>query len=72
MHGGWSCRRYRYGSSRVFYRDIKFVKRNKTKEGVCIAVEMINEAKQHAQGIYLMPAFNRFDFAAEIIETCKE
>jgi hypothetical protein len=33
---------------------------------------MINKAMQHAQGIYLMPAFNRFDFAAEIIETCKE
>jgi hypothetical protein len=33
---------------------------------------MINKAMQHAQGIYLTPAFNRFDFASEIIETCKE
>jgi methionine synthase / methylenetetrahydrofolate reductase(NADPH) len=42
------------------------------KEGIRIAVDLIEKVKERAQGIYLMPAFNRFDYAAEIIETCKE
>ena len=37
-------------------------------EGVSIAVELIERMKSWAGGIYLMPAFNRFDLAAEIIE----
>ena len=69
MSGGWLCRRYRYGSIRVFYRGMFVIKRNGTKEGFCIAVEMINQVKKYAQEI---SAFNRFDYAAEIIEACKE
>ena len=42
------------------------------KEGIRIAVDLIEKVKARAQGIYLMPAFNRFDYAAEIIEACKE
>lgn len=38
------------------------------EEGVSIAVELIERMKGWAGGIYLMPAFNRFDLAAEIIE----
>lgn len=38
------------------------------KEGIKIAVEIISQLRDVAEGIYLMPAFNRFDFAAEIIE----
>jgi len=38
------------------------------KEGIALALELIAELKGLAQGIYLMPAFNRFDYAAEIIE----
>ncbi|MDO9545810.1 MAG: bifunctional homocysteine S-methyltransferase/methylenetetrahydrofolate reductase [Pelolinea sp.] len=41
-------------------------------EGIRIATDLISELKNRAQGIYLMPAFNRFDYAAEIIETCKD
>jgi homocysteine S-methyltransferase len=41
------------------------------KEGIKIAVELINALKNSAQGIYLMPAFNRFDYAAEIIDGVK-
>ena len=37
-------------------------------EGIRIAIELISKLKEHAGGIYLMPAFNRFDYAAEIIE----
>lgn len=41
---------------------------NSAKEGISIAIELISEIRDVAQGIYLMPAFNRFDYAAEIIE----
>lgn len=41
------------------------------REGIRLAVELIGRLKSLAGGIYLMPAFNRFDYAAEIIEKCK-
>jgi len=40
-------------------------------EGVRIALELIEEMKTWADGIYLMPPFSRYDLAAEIIEGCK-
>ena len=40
--------------------------------GIDLAVELIGQMKEHAQGVYLMPAFNRFDHAARIIETSKQ
>lgn len=44
---------------------------NGPKEGVKIAVEIIERIKPWAQGIYLMPQFGRYDLVAEIIETVK-
>jgi len=41
-------------------------------EGVKIALELIEQIKPWSNGIYLMPQFNRYDLAAEIIEKCKE
>jgi methionine synthase I (cobalamin-dependent)/5,10-methylenetetrahydrofolate reductase len=41
------------------------------QEGVRIALELVAEMKAWAQGIYLMPQFNRYDLAAEIVEGCK-
>ena len=41
-------------------------------EGRRIAVELIEELKQDFQGAYFMPAFNRFDMVAGIIEQIKE
>jgi homocysteine S-methyltransferase len=41
------------------------------KEGIRIAIEMIEHIKSWAQGVYLMPPFNRFEIAAEIIEATK-
>jgi homocysteine S-methyltransferase len=41
-------------------------------EGVQIAIELIEEIKPWAQGIYIMPSFNRYDLAAEIIEAVKK
>ncbi len=43
-------------------------KENAAAEGIRIALELIEQMRPHTQGIYLMPPFNRFDYAAEIIE----
>ena len=45
---------------------------NMAAEGRRIAVELIEELKQDFQGAYFMPAFNRFDMVAGIIEHIKE
>ena len=39
------------------------------KAGIQIAVELIEKIKPRINGIYLMPAFSRFDYVAEIIES---
>jgi homocysteine S-methyltransferase len=41
-------------------------------EGQRIAWELIEAVSPIAQGIYLMPAFNRYDLAAALIETVRE
>jgi methionine synthase / methylenetetrahydrofolate reductase (NADH) len=40
-------------------------------EGVRIALELIDQMRSLAQGVYLMPQFNRYDLVAEIVEGCK-
>jgi homocysteine S-methyltransferase len=42
------------------------------KEGVKIAVELIERIKPWAQGVYIMPQFSRYDLIAEIIDQVKE
>lgn len=42
------------------------------REGIRLAIELIAKLKPISQGIYLMPAFSRFDYAAEIIETASK
>jgi homocysteine S-methyltransferase len=44
---------------------------NAPAEGVKIAVELIEQVRPWAHGIYLMPAFGRYDLAAEIIEAIR-
>lgn len=41
-------------------------------EGIQIAIELVQQVRPFVQGIYLMPPFNRFDSAAEIIEAVKQ
>ncbi len=41
---------------------------NSAREGIKIAIELIDQTREHSRGVYLMPAFNRFDTVAEIIE----
>jgi homocysteine S-methyltransferase len=42
------------------------------EEGAAIAVELIEEIKPWAQGVYLMPQFSRYDLTADIIDGIKE
>ncbi len=42
-----------------------------SREGVRIAVELIEQIKPWAQGVYIMPQFSRFDLIAEIIDQVK-
>jgi homocysteine S-methyltransferase len=44
---------------------------NSPREGIKIAIELIEQTRPFAQGVYLMPAFNRFDYAAEVIEAVR-
>jgi homocysteine S-methyltransferase len=39
-----------------------------SRVGVELAVELIQSIKPWAQGVYIMPQFNRFDLVAEIVE----
>jgi homocysteine S-methyltransferase len=41
------------------------------KEGAKIAVELIEALREDFQGVYFMPAFNRFDMVADIVEQVK-
>jgi methionine synthase I (cobalamin-dependent)/5,10-methylenetetrahydrofolate reductase len=45
--------------------------RQSPRVGIEIAVELIEALKPYVQGIYIMPAFNRFDYVSEIIEKVK-
>ncbi|MDF1520555.1 MAG: bifunctional homocysteine S-methyltransferase/methylenetetrahydrofolate reductase [Brevefilum sp.] len=40
-------------------------------EGARIAIELIQDIKSDFQGVYFMPAFNRYDNVAEIIDTIR-
>jgi methionine synthase / methylenetetrahydrofolate reductase (NADH) len=41
------------------------------EEGITIAVELIEQIRPWAQGVYMMPQFSRFDLIAEIIDKVK-
>jgi homocysteine S-methyltransferase len=41
------------------------------REGVLISIELVEQLKQWGAGVYIMPAFNRYDLAAEIIEAIR-
>jgi methionine synthase I (cobalamin-dependent)/5,10-methylenetetrahydrofolate reductase len=41
------------------------------EEGVRIALELIGQIRPWASGVYLMPAFNRYDLASEVVVGCK-
>ena len=41
------------------------------REGIRITTELVEQIKAWAQGIYIMPQFNRYDVAAEMIDAVK-
>ena len=41
------------------------------KVGIQLTIDLVAQIKEHVQGVYLMPAFGRYDHAAEIIEKIK-
>jgi hypothetical protein len=41
------------------------------KEGIRITTELVENIKLWAQGIYIMPQFNRYDVAASMIDAVK-
>ncbi len=41
------------------------------KEGIRINKELVEQIKQWAQGVYIMPQFNRYDVAAEMIDSVR-
>jgi len=44
---------------------------NASREGVNLAIELIEQVKSWAAGVYIMPQFSRYDLVAEIIEAVK-
>ena len=38
------------------------------REGVRMAQELLADLRPHAQGVYLMPSFGRYEVAAEVLE----
>jgi homocysteine S-methyltransferase len=52
-------------------RRLEGVGEDAAKEGVAIAVELIEQIKEWGQGVYIMPQFSRYDLIAEIIEKVK-
>jgi len=40
-------------------------------EGVKMAQELLLELRPHAQGVYLMPSFGRYEVAAEVLEVVR-
>ena len=55
----------------LIYQRIKDAGDQSSKEGLKIAVELVEAMKPWINGVYLMPAFSRYDLAAEIIELVK-
>jgi methionine synthase / methylenetetrahydrofolate reductase(NADPH) len=45
---------------------------NGAHEGIEIALELVQQVRTRAQGIYIMPAFKRYDYAAQIVEVIKK
>jgi len=41
---------------------------NQQREGVQITLEIVEALQDHIQGIYVIPAFGRYDLVADVIE----
>ncbi|MFN2109525.1 MAG: bifunctional homocysteine S-methyltransferase/methylenetetrahydrofolate reductase [Anaerolineae bacterium] len=52
-----------------FFARLEAAGKDSPHEGVRIALELIEQMRDWAGGIYLMPAFSRYDLAAEIVDS---
>ncbi len=50
------------------YRDRMRAAADPTAEGVAIALELVAELRADVQGVYVIPAFGRYDLAADILD----
>ncbi|MFN2284831.1 MAG: bifunctional homocysteine S-methyltransferase/methylenetetrahydrofolate reductase [Anaerolineae bacterium] len=55
-----------------FFARLEAAGKDSPHEGVRIALELIAQMRDWAGGIYLMPAFSRYDLAAEIVESIRQ
>ncbi|HEY3345157.1 MAG TPA: bifunctional homocysteine S-methyltransferase/methylenetetrahydrofolate reductase [Anaerolineaceae bacterium] len=53
------------------HRRLEQAGENAPRTGVKIAIELIEQIRPAISGVYLMPAFNRFDLVAEIIDSVR-
>jgi len=53
------------------YRDRMRASGDPVSEGVAIALEIIEELRSDVQGIYIVPAFGRYDLAADILDAVR-
>jgi methionine synthase / methylenetetrahydrofolate reductase(NADPH) len=53
------------------HRRLEQAGENAPRTGVKIAIELIEQVRPSVSGVYLMPAFNRFDLVAEIIDAIR-
>lgn len=53
-------------------RRMKLAGENGRQEGIKMAQELLQDLRQHAEGVYLMPSFGRYETAAEVISILGE
>ncbi len=53
------------------YRDRMRRAADPPAEGIAIALEVIAELRDAVQGVYVIPAFGRYDLAAEILDVVR-
>lgn len=53
------------------YRDRMRTASDPPAEGIAIALEVITELRDAVQGVYVIPAFGRYDLAAEILDAVR-
>ena len=51
------------------YRDRMRAAHDPTGEGLAIATEIAAEMRDEVQGIYVVPAFGRYDLAADLLDS---
>lgn len=56
----------------TIYRERMHGAQDEQQEGVLIAQELVQAIRPFVQGLYLMPAFNRYDLVADVLDVLKE